>query len=554
MRKLFFALTFILCSILAQAQQTIGTFINEPEALNAYTLFSVTFGRSTYIIDNCGEKINEWTHEQRAGLAGYLMPDGRLLRAATIGHPRISQTSQGGLIEIYNWDGTLDWSYDFTDDFRTQHHELHYMPNGNILMLAWEYISAIEVEDMGRNTDEYNLRALYSEALYEIKPIGTDSAEIVWEWHIKDHFVQDYDDTKLNYVENTADHPRKLDFNYQGISNWSTTDWFHCNGLDYNEARDEIVVNFRNGNELFIIDHSTTTAEAATSSGGNRGFGGDFLFRWGSPPAVKQGSDDDIKLYGSHGISWIPTDLQYGGSIILFNNGTERPGPNYSTIEIITPELDANDDYVLNGNGLFSPQEAELTFSPSTDFLSNYQSNTEMLVNNHIFTNRGDNGHFVEFDMEGNVVWEYVNPAGSFGPATQGDSPPSSSVFMATRVPVDHPAFDGKDLTPRGVIELDSDHSDCEIYSSTFTYQNKSELIEIYSDGYELFYDLGQLDHLGIKIELFNMNGQKVNQFFSTQQEGQFNLATIPTGIYLARVIDDSNGRSLYSKTLPIFN
>ena len=258
----------------SSAQQTIGTFVNEAEALNAYTLFSVTFGKATYLVDNCGEVINNWTHEYRAGLAAYMLPDGRLLRSSRINHPVISQTSQGGLLEIYSWDGDLEWSYDFSDARRTQHHDLHYMANGNILVLAWEHLSTSEVRNLGRNTDDYNPRPLYTEAVYEIKPIYPDSAEIVWEWHLKDHYVQDFDDTKVNYVADISAHPGKYDFNFQGLSSWSETDWTHCNAMDYNPTRDEILINCRNGNEFWIIDHSTTTAQAATDTGGNYGRGG----------------------------------------------------------------------------------------------------------------------------------------------------------------------------------------------------------------------------------------------------------------------------------------
>ncbi len=64
-------------------------------------------------------------------------------------------------------------------------------------------------------------------------------------------------------------------------------DWLHTNSVDYNEEFDQIVVSVRHFSEIWVIDHSTTTAEAAGHSGGNSGKGGDLLYRWGNPEAYR---------------------------------------------------------------------------------------------------------------------------------------------------------------------------------------------------------------------------------------------------------------------------
>jgi len=42
-----------------------------------------------------------------------------------------------------------------------------------------------------------------------------------------------------------------------------------------------------------VIDHSTTTAQAAGHSGGTYGKGGDLLYRWGNPNAYQHGTAAD---------------------------------------------------------------------------------------------------------------------------------------------------------------------------------------------------------------------------------------------------------------------
>ena len=51
---------------------------------------------------------------------------------------------------------------------------------------------------------------LWVESVLEIAPDGKGGAEIVWEWDLWDHLVQDYDESKPNYGS-VEDNPQLFD-------------------------------------------------------------------------------------------------------------------------------------------------------------------------------------------------------------------------------------------------------------------------------------------------------------------------------------------------------
>ena len=70
-----------------------------------------------------------------------------------------------------------------------------------------------------------NDNELWPTYIVEVEPIGFDSINIVWEWHLWDHLVQDYDSTKQNYGV-VSDNPHLLDVNF--YSGNGKNDWIHC--------------------------------------------------------------------------------------------------------------------------------------------------------------------------------------------------------------------------------------------------------------------------------------------------------------------------------------
>src|SRR5262249_6705360 len=88
-------------------------------------------------------------------------------------------------------------------------------------------------------------------------------------------------------------------------ANDNGADWLHMNAVSYDPELDLIVASSPHLSEIWILDHSTTTEQAAGHKGGRYGKGGDLLWRWGNPQHYGGGSDADRKLFYQHNVQWI---------------------------------------------------------------------------------------------------------------------------------------------------------------------------------------------------------------------------------------------------------
>lgn len=454
---LFFCL---ITSVSSSAQRTIGLFVNEEQSFEGYTLFAPSSSTITYLIDNCGKQVHYWESDTRPGLAAYLLENGLLLRTGLAFSTTFAAGGIGGKIELLDWESNLVWETTFADSLYHQHHDIEYLPNGNILVLAWEYHSRDEAIANGRNLNFLG-NALWSEAIFEIKPVGTNEAEIVWEWHLWDHIIQEHDSSKLNFGL-VQEHPEKVDLNFV-TQNASTSDWIHANSVDYNPVLDQIILNSRNFSELWIIDHSTTTAEAATDMGGQYGKGGDLLYRWGNPNAYDRGTSDHQTLFRQHDSHWIPDSLNGGGQIMIYNNFSSTIGNSRSSVDIISPPVDSVGNYFIDPiTNRYGPDSALYKISPEGDnsFFAPNVSGAQRLPNGNTLICAGTGGKFLEFDSSENLVWEYINPVNT-RPLMQGTNPTGNSVFRTYRYPIDYPAFNNRLIISGDPIEINPLPSPC---------------------------------------------------------------------------------------------
>jgi hypothetical protein len=457
---------------------------------------------------------------------------------------------EGGRIEEFDWDDNLVWEFDFSTSAYMQHHDVCPLPNGNILILAVEKKTIDELLEAGFNPDNFQPNVssagyMLPEFVAEVRPTPPSGGVIVWEWHLWDHLIQDNYQDKANYGT-VADHPELVDVDGDGKKLPSF--WNHANAIDYNASFDQIMLSVRNNSEIWIIDHSTTTAEAQSHSGGRSGKGGDLLFRWGNPVCYKLGTWNDQKLYQQHDAQWIDAGRPGTGNILVFNNGLGR---NYSTVDEFTPPVDTNGVYSRSSGSAFGPMDFIWSYkaTPPESMFSDAISGAQRLPNGNTLIDDGVHGTFIEVTEAGGVAWKYVNPVVGTGPLIQGDTIPNdpshtdqklNAVFRVQRYPVNYGAFTGRDLTPGGFIE----QTVTSVEPASSAAPSCLELMQSYPNPFSssAFISYRLSVNLQVRLTVENAFGQVVAVLHdgvcvAGQHTAAWNAAGAPSGVYTLRCV-----------------
>jgi hypothetical protein len=399
----------ILFDVIGPFVNIASVFINDEKSYPGYTLFCPEFNRKTYLINNSGGIVNSWESDYFQGTDCYLLENGNLLRTClprfNLDLPLLGIT---GRIEMYTWEGNLIWEFEYSNEVHCLHHGFEVLPNGNILMIAVEAKTSEDAILNGRNPLTLPAGEIWPSFIMEVEPTLPNGGNIVWEWHVWDHLIQDFDPTKKNYGV-VGDHPELVDINFGTLTGF--LDWNHFNSIHYNEELDQILISSHIQNEIWIIDHSTTSEEAAGHTGGRYGKGGDLLYRWGNPQVYRAGTAQDQQLFGQHDARWIEPGFPGEGHITIFNNGLMRPGSLYSSVEEIVPPIDEDGFYYHQPGYEYGPKDPIWIYTAEkpSDFFSPIISGAERLPNGNTLICNGLPGIFFEVTHEKEIIWQYNN-------------------------------------------------------------------------------------------------------------------------------------------------
>ncbi|MEZ4895640.1 MAG: aryl-sulfate sulfotransferase [Saprospiraceae bacterium] len=537
LRFLFLLMLLMVNLSILNAQNTVGLLsIKGTQVSEGYNLFYPYSQSTVFLVDLCGEVVHQWIDFTggRPAASAYLLPNGNLVRCSRdkdFSMDAFVAGGFGGNVDILSWENKMLYSYTLNDSLYRLHHDVAPMPNGHILMLAWEKITPLQAVSQGRDENTLPNDALWPDKILEWDP---QSDSIVWEWRAWDHLIQDRDSLLPNYGI-ISEHPERLDVNYD--TQGGNPDWMHTNYIDYNPVLDQIMISVRNFNEIWVIDHSTSLEEARGDSGGRSGKGGGILFRWGNPDAYKQGDETLHHLHFQHDAHWTDPDALPGqplfGEVAVFDNFTEI---NKSTALLVKLDFDTASWTYPASDGVYGPEKPErIIVHPENSIFSfsGVGSSVQRLPNGNVLVFAGRWGYAYEVTENNELVWEYRIPMLNGTPVSQGDvlNFSENEAYNFVRYPDDYPAFNNRDLFSRGYLELNPDEAFCFSQTSSIHDRPVLQSPQFWPNPAQSEIRLQMDPSLQTKLSIYTMQGQTVRQW--PQGTRYFPVLDLPNGVYL---------------------
>jgi hypothetical protein len=358
-----------------------------------YTLVAPQNSTTVRLLDTASNIYHSWTGlTGQTGYSNYILPGGVLLRTVKTSNNVFTGGGMCGRVQKVDYNGNLLWDYTYSTSTYCSHHDVCALPNGNVLLIVYELKSAADATQAGCQSSI----TMWPDKIVEVQPTGATTGTIVWEWHLWDHLCQSINPNVDNYVSNVGDHPELFNINAS-----PTKEIFHANGLDYNPMLDQIALSAHNTDEFYIIDHSTTMAEAASHSGGRGGKGGDFLYRWGNPSNYNQSGNTNFNvLHDSH---WIPEDCPNAGNLVALNN--KGISNTQSCVDQATPPV-SGFNYAYTPNTAYAP--STYTQRQNCTGGTTNMGNSQQLPNGNMLICLALSGTIYEINPSGTTLWSYT--------------------------------------------------------------------------------------------------------------------------------------------------
>ena len=463
----------------AKPKVKLGLSINDPRAFRGYTLLNPMNKKTTYLIDMEGRVVKTWESEHNSMHAAYLLENGHLFRVAVLaGGERAFGGGPGsaGRIQEFDWDGELVWDFEFHNDKQYPHHDAvedaqRQRADGRLGQEdrrrgdrrraeegAGQRLRAARLDRRGQADGQDDRRGRLGMA--PLGPPGPgprlDQGELRRRGRAsragRHQLRRELDAARrprrargpdrqgrpagpprdaAKDAAKKAEAEKLKTIGYVGSptqrSQRVNPDWTHVNAVDYNPELDQIVISVHEFSEIWIIDHSTTTAEAAGHTGGRSGKGGDLLYRWGNPASTAPAPRPTRRSSPSTTPTGSPAASPARGTCSSSTTAGTGRTASYSSVDELVLPVDGQGRYTLEPGEAFGPKKAVWSYSApkKSDFYSFFISGAQRLPNGNTLICSGPNGTLFEVTPDKEMVWKYVNPVkGGFGPGGFGPGGP----------------------------------------------------------------------------------------------------------------------------------
>jgi len=319
-----------------------------------------------------------------------------------------------------------------------------------------------------------------------------------------------------------------------------------------------------------VIDHSTTTAEAAGHTGGLSGKGGDLLYRYGNPTAY--GATGATVINVVHDAHWVPEGVPNAGYLSGFiNRGVSN---TQSSVDQITPPLSGY-NYTITPGSAYTPSNYTLRH-PCNGYTSN-QGNAQQLPNGNMLVCMAFLGTMYEINPAGTTIWTknvggtlvhayryndcYVNTTAPALPVISE----SSGVLVSTQGVTYQWYMNGSAIagatsqsyTPtqsgKYLVRI-TDANGCDYYySKTYSYStvdvntgllkvSLDQILQVFPNPAKesIHIQLSEFSTEGYDVQLFDIAGK---MYVSGRNKTEINTEAFPAGLYILSVKTDEGLR-----------
>ena len=180
---------------------------------NGFALYNAQGDNTTYLIDESLNIAHTWTMSTECNYTVLLKDNGNLVRG-TKNNPQTGGTSNSlngaassGRVQEIDPLGNVVMDFIYSSPDYLSHHDICLIGD-NVLLTAWEVKTAAEINALGGNATSDK----WPTHFVEVANDGNGGGQIVWEWHIWDHLIQDTDPSKPNYGI-ISENPQLIDIN-----------------------------------------------------------------------------------------------------------------------------------------------------------------------------------------------------------------------------------------------------------------------------------------------------------------------------------------------------